>query len=103
MECHDWSAWYDRMPGGTEEPELHVSGTCERESGSIELVLRPGNEGIVDDPELFVLELDEIRPDVGDTQMSPTTVEWHDRVGDGIKRVRIQGAASAMIDVRDVS
>lgn len=97
-ECWDWEAWYNEMPGG-DDSRLHVSGTCRCESSSIELELVPGNEGIVDQPELVVLELRSRRPDFGDDLVSDKPVTWEGEVGKAITRVRIQGEAEASIDV----
>ncbi len=100
MDCHDWSAWYNRMPG-VDDPNLHVAGTCALPSGSVNLELRPGNEGIIDEPDLFVLELIAHEPEIGDTQVDERQVSWEDNVGPEIERVRIQGAASAEIMVTE--
>lgn len=98
MECSDWSAWYNRMPGAS-DPNLHVSGRCTLPSGSIKVELRPGNEGVVDEPDLFVLDLVVDEPDIGDTQVVERELLWDGDVGPDIKRVRIQGEASANLDV----
>ena len=100
MECMDWDAWYDQMPGADHDV-LHVAGRCEVESSSVELSLEPGNEGIVDDPELIVLELRVQRAPAGDDMMAEKEVSWKG-TAPGIKQVRIQGAADATIKVRDV-
>lgn len=99
-ECRDWSAWYNRMPGA-DDPNLHVAGTCSKESSSIRLWLEPGNEGIVDEPDLFVLELKAERPDFGDTQYVEESVSWEGNVGEDIKRVRVQGEASTEVPVTE--
>jgi hypothetical protein len=101
-ECSEWEAWYNRMPGVGDD-DLHVSGKCGLESSNIEVVLTPGNEGIVDDPEVFVLELKFVRPSFGDTQYIEKDVEWHGDAGEGIKVVRIQGDVTETIEVRDVT
>jgi hypothetical protein len=88
----DWSAWYNRMPGA-DDPDLHVSGTCGLESSSTMVRLEPGNEGIIDDPELFVLRLVVTTPDIHDDRYVEREVSWHDNVGAGIKRVRVNGAS----------
>lgn len=90
--CRDWDAWYNRMPG-SEDRNLHVAGTCECESSSIQLSLKPYNEGIVDEPDLFVLRLEVQRPDVGDTQWVEKQVSWEGPAGGAIKRVRVVGGA----------
>lgn len=102
MDCHSWSAWYNRMPG-QEDPNLYVSGVCELRSSSIRLELRPGNEGIVDEPDLFVLELVIDEPEVGDGLMTTRDVAWSGEVGPDIRRVRIQGATTASMDVTEAS
>ena len=101
MECFEWDAWYNRMPGAG-DTDLHVTGKCRLESSSFELSLAPGNEGIVDEPDLFVLTLEVRRPPAGDDRMDEREVTWRGDAGQGIKRVRIQGEASAHIDVREV-
>lgn len=88
VETRDWSAWYDRMPGA-EDPDLHVSGICLLDSSNIMVQLEPDNEGIVDDPELFVLKLVVTRPAVLDNVYVEREVSWRGDAGPGIKRVRI--------------
>jgi hypothetical protein len=85
-----WSAWYNRMPG-TDDPDLHVSGTCSLESSNITVQLEPGNEGVIDDPELYVLRLVVTRPAVLDDLCVERDVNWQGAVGPAIKRVRING------------
>lgn len=102
MDCHDWSAWYNRMPGAN-DPKLHVSGQCSLPSSSIRVELVPGNEGIVDEPDLFVLELVVDEPDVGDTQFIERDITWIGNAGPDIERVRIQGAANALLEVFDAT
>jgi hypothetical protein len=99
MEGHDWSAWYNRMPG-VNDPDLHVAGTMTLPSSSIQLSLRPAPE-IVDEPDLQVLELVADEPPVGDTQVVEREVSWQEDVGPNIRRVRIQGATTAEIPVTD--
>jgi hypothetical protein len=100
MECTDWEAWYNRMPGAA-DPDLHVSGKCGLESSSIKVWLEPGNVGVVPEPDLLVLQLRTERPEVGDDMYVEREVTWQDDVGQDIKRVRIQGEAEAEIPVRD--
>jgi hypothetical protein len=88
----DWSAWYNRMPP-VNHPDLHVSGTCYLQSSSTTVRLEPGNEGIIDDPELFVLRLVVTTPDIHDDRYVEREVSWQGDVGQGIKRVRINGAS----------
>lgn len=101
MECFDWEAWYDRMPGANDD-DLHVTGKCRLESSSIQVRLEPGNEGIVDEPDLFVLELEVERPPAGDDMVEEREVSWNGDAGQGIKRVRIRGGSSSDIPVREV-
>ncbi len=96
----EWSAWYNRMPG-SDDPNLHVSGRCELPSGSIRITLEPGNEGIVDEPDLFVLEAKVEVPEVGTDDFVEREVTWEDDVGPDIKRVRVQGDLDANIEVED--
>ena len=101
--CFDWDAWYDRMPGA-DEGILRVAGSCEVSSSSIQLALEPDNEGVVDDPELFVLRLAVDKPDIGDTMVAtkPISGEWD---APGIKRVsiRVPNSEPVTVSVRDAS
>ena len=66
--------------------------------------MEPTNEGIVDDPELFVLRLVVEKPSAGDTMMATKEVSgrWPET---GIKRVeiRVPDADAANVPVRDVT
>lgn len=86
--CFDWTAWYDRMPGADQDV-LHVAGRCEVDSSSTQIRLEPYNEGIVDDPELFVVRVVVDETDWGDTMMDTKEVggRWREL---GIKRVEIR-------------
>jgi hypothetical protein len=94
VEC-EWSAWYNRQPP-QHDPRLHVTGTCEVASSSVTLRLEPRSDRGADP---FVLALLVDRPDAGDTMMATKTVSWADDVGEGIGRVRIEGAGEAIVDV----
>ena len=96
----EWSAWYNRMPG-TDDPNLHVAGRCQLPSGSIQITLKPGDEGIVDEPDLFVLEATVEVPDVGTDDFVEREVTWEGDAGPDITRVRIQGDLQAEIEVTD--
>ena len=98
METHDWLAWYNRMPGAN-DVNLRVVGHVGLPSSNATAALVPGNEGIVDEPDLYVLELVVEVPDIGDTQFVDREVTWADDVGPDIQRVRIQGAADVALDV----
>lgn len=100
VRTRDWSAWYNRRPLA-EDPHLHVSGTCRLESSGFTVRLEPDNEGVVDDPELFVLKLVVTSPAIHDAQHVEREVTWQDNVGAGIRRVRISGV-STEIPVRIV-
>jgi hypothetical protein len=102
MDCREWEAWYNRMPG-TNDSRLHVAGKCTLESSSISISLAPGNEGVADEPDLFVLELSVDRPSAGDTQVVERDVSWVGDAGHSIERVRIQGEASAEVTVFDAT
>jgi hypothetical protein len=91
--CSDWSAWYNRMPPNP-DPRLHVRGSCQVPEGK-RLTLMPGNVGIVPEPGLFVLEA---RLDEGGYRAADE-VTWASDVGEDVQRVRIQGAASAEVEV----
>lgn len=96
----EWSAWYNRMPG-TDDPHLHVSGRCQVPSGSIQIRLEPGNEGVIDEPDLFVLDAIINVPDVGTDDFVEREVTWEGEAGPNIKRVRIQRDLEAEIAVDD--
>lgn len=100
FECFDWAAWFNRMPG-TDDPELHVTGACKLRSSSITLTLEPGNEGPVDEPDLFVLSLKVDEPEFGDDRITDREVSWSGDAGPNIKYVRIQGGTEAMIEVTE--
>lgn len=98
-DCGNWSAWYNRMPGA-DDPNLYVSGLCSLPSSSITLTLEPDNEGIVDDPAVYVLRLVADVPDAGDDQYVPEReVTWSGNVGQDIRVVLVRGEAEAEIEV----
>lgn len=100
-DCLDWSAWYNRMPR-SDDPNLYVRGVCALPSSSIDLRLEPGNEGVVDEPGVFVLRLVADVPDVGDDRFVPDReVTWCGDAGPDVQTVRIQGEAQAEIEVVD--
>lgn len=101
--CADWKAWYDEMPGPEPDPNLYVAAECTFSSGSITWSLKPGNEGVVDDPELFVLDLEVSVPDGGTDDFVEETIHWSGDAGRGIKRVEIRGDAHEVIEVKPVS
>ena len=103
VTCLDdkWDAWYNKQPGA-EDDRLHVAGKVGCSSSSIELTLLPTNEGVVDDPDLFVLRLDATEPEVGDDLYDEKDVDWADPVDREIKRVEIRGVCQATIKVRIV-
>jgi hypothetical protein len=100
IESRDWQAWYNRMPGA-DDRDLHVSGVCVLESSSFTVRLEPGNESVVDDPAVFVLELIEERPQVGDDRVTEKVVEGHGPAGDGISEVQVRGAVEAAVAVSE--
>jgi hypothetical protein len=102
VPTRDWSAWYNRMPGPDPDPDLHVSGICSLESSNITVQLEPDNEGIIDDPELFVLKLVVTKPAIHDDRYVEREVTWQKNVGPGIKRVRINAVTDEIpvIDAR---
>jgi hypothetical protein len=97
IEC-EWSAWCNRQPP-REDPNLHVAGRCMLPSGSIEIRLEPGDEGVVDDPTLFVLQCSVDVPDVGTDDWVEREVSWQDDVGQEIEVVRVQGDLNATVKV----
>jgi len=103
VECFDWGAWYNRMPGAG-DTDLHVVGTCRLASVSTELSLQPGDPGISPEPGVFVLQLTATTPEVCLDQIDEgRQVEWRGDAGEGIERVRIIGAAEASIEVQEAN
>lgn len=98
LECGQWSAWYNRMPPDP-DPRLHVAGVCEMPQAGVKLTLEPGNVGIVPERGLFVLELKAEWPQAGAAVVTEQSVSWEGETGEEVQRVRIQGAASAEIEV----
>lgn len=101
LDCGQWSAWYNRMPPNP-DPRLHVTGTCTLPMGGVKLTLEPGNVGVVPERGLFVLELKAEWPEIGPDVITEQTVTWEGETGEEVQRVRIQGAASAEIEVKIV-
>lgn len=100
IDC-EWSAWYNDQPP-RDDQDLHVAGRCQLPSGSIQIQLEPGNEGIVDDPKLFVLQCTVDVPEVGTDDWVEREVSWRGDAGRYIELVRIQGHLSAQIKVETV-
>jgi hypothetical protein len=100
-ECRDWDAWYNRMPG-TNDPELHVSGTCGLPSSQAKASLELGNIGIYPEPGAIALDLTVEEPPVGDTQYVEREVSWSGDLGPDIQTVLIRGDADAQVSVRIV-
>lgn len=98
IECLEWHAWYNRMPGA-DDKRLHVTGTVRCFSGSIQLRLEPGNEGVVNQPELFVLDLWVEIPPFGTDDVVDKDVDWWGDAGQDITVVRIQRGCDATINV----
>jgi hypothetical protein len=94
----EWSAWYNRQPG-RDDPNLHVVGHCKLRSGSIKVGLEPGNEGIVDDPKLYVLACTVDVPPGGTDDYVERDVSWERDVGQDIESVDIRGDLADRIDV----
>ena len=90
VESFDWEAWYDQMPG-TNDPDLHVGGTCRLMSSMIEVSLEPGDVGAVLEPGVVALQLKATEPEIHDELVTEKTVSWSDDVGPEIRKVRIQG------------
>jgi hypothetical protein len=101
VECKEWRAWYNREPIATDE-RLHVAGRVRCLSSDIKLTLEPTNEGVVDDPELFVLTFGYSGERKTD-DIAELDVTWAGDVGDDIKSVEIHGECQAQIDVQILS
>jgi hypothetical protein len=99
VDCAKWSAFYNREPGGPEDPDLHVTGECTTRIGGVKLTLEPGEVGVAPEPGLLALELTAELPEVVTEVVTPVSVSWSGDVGPDITRVRVQGAATAEIDV----
>ena len=93
-----WSAWYNREPGA-DDPELHVTGEGTAPRSGATLTLTPGNVGVAPQPDLLALDLTVAFPDVSNEVITPVTVRFDGDVGPDIATVRIQGDASAEIEV----
>ena len=101
--CTDWEAWYNDEPGpGEPDPNLRVSAECTFQSGSISWSLEPTNEGVVDDPERFVLRFEVNDPGIGDRRFVEETIHWSGDVGRGIKCVEIRGDVNLEIKVKSI-
>lgn len=99
VECFDWDAWYNRMPG-REDKDLHVAGTCRLPSSQVVVSLDLDRI----DSETAVLRLTATAPGaVGDTRVVEVQVSWRMDVGPDIERVQIIGAAEALLDVGEKS
>jgi hypothetical protein len=101
--CADWEAWYNDEPGPEPDRRLHVAAHCAFASGSIKWSLEPTNEGIVDDPDLFVLRLSVDDPGLGTGDFVETTIDWTGDAGQGIKRVAVRGDADVTVDVKRIT
>jgi hypothetical protein len=97
-ESFQWEAWYNRM-SGVDDKDLHVAGKVGLPSSQAEVTLEPYNDGIVDDPSVFVLKLTVVMPGVGDTRYVERDVGWHGNAGPDIKTVRICGDVSGEMPV----
>jgi hypothetical protein len=100
IDC-EWSAWYNHQPG-RDDPDLRVAGRCGLPSSSIQIRLEPGNKGVVDDANLFVLQCTVDVPAAGTDDWVEREVSWRGDVGPDIEFVRIQGDLSARIKVETV-
>jgi hypothetical protein len=98
IECLRWRAWYNLEPPD-EDDRLHVAGTVACKSSDIKLTLEPANEGIIDDPELFVLRLSVWVPPESNDEYVERDIGWADSVGQGITRVEIRGDCQATVPV----
>ncbi|HEV2061673.1 MAG TPA: hypothetical protein VGR12_02380 [Solirubrobacteraceae bacterium] len=85
--CTHWKAWYNDQPGPEPDPKLYVSADCTFSSGSIRHDLRPANEGVIDDPDVFVLQFDVDDPGHGTSDFVEKTISWSGDVGRDIKRI----------------
>ena len=102
IEC-EWQAWYDRLPGG--DNRLHVAGTCEVESSTVDLMLEP-DDGDVDEPATLALKLISRPPEAGQRSVIDEQVSWTGepaQAGERVKRVRIGGETDVTLDVMDES
>jgi hypothetical protein len=100
IEC-EWQAWYDHLPGG--DNRLHVAGTCEVESSSVDLRLEPDHEGL-DEPDTIALKLISRPPEAGQRSVIDEQVSWTGgpaQAGERVKRVRIGGETDVTVEVRD--
>lgn len=99
VECRDWDAWYNKMPGA-DDTKLHVVGIVACPSSSMHPELVMGDQGINPTPGHLLLTLQADEPPVGDTQVVDREVPWAEDVGADISSVQIVGACQATIEVR---
>jgi hypothetical protein len=104
IEC-EWQAWYDRLPGG--DNRLHVAGTCEVESSSVDLRLEPEEgTGGGGEPDTLALKLISSPPEAGRRSVIDEQVSWTGepvQPGERFKRVRIGGETDVTLEVMDES
>lgn len=96
---YGWRARFIGNPAGEQHVELHVSAICRLPSSSCRAELHAGNEGIVDEEDLYVLKLVIDCPDMGTADYVERPVEWCDRVPHTVRRVRIDGAHQLALTV----
>lgn len=96
-EIESWSAHiYD--DGG--ERVLHVIGEGSCTATGHSLRLSRTNEGIVDDPDVFVVALEVDEPDLANPVITPAKVEETFPIGDDpATRVEVRGDASASVSI----
>lgn len=90
--CDNWWAGYVDMPPNP-DPVLRVVGRCSVPPGK-HLVLAVGNIGTAPEPGMIALQATLEDGDGGEG------VGWSGDVGSDVKLVAIEGAVSALIDVR---
>lgn len=96
-EIKNWNAHVHEQNGAR---TLHVMGEGECTTAGHQLRLVRGDEGIVDDPSLVVLELEIDEPVGAAAVVTPQAVEGFFSIGrDPASRVEIRGAASATIPI----
>lgn len=98
IECREWDAWRTTDGG---EHALHVVATCSVPSSQVELELQLGDVGIIPEPELVALELHATEPgDDAPARRARKKVRWEGPISHKVRRVRIQGRARTLIQVR---
>jgi hypothetical protein len=81
-----WQAAATSDDGGR---QLVITGDGSCTQGGFKLLLKPTNEGIVDDPAVIALRLVVTAPAAGPDVITPAHVEYRTKVNQAVNRVRV--------------